>query len=64
VECTRVTGDDCYVMTAHLRDVTHLEEVIDRFTALGQTTTSIAQSSPVPRRGLALGPDALRATTT
>jgi Lrp/AsnC family leucine-responsive transcriptional regulator len=64
VECTRVTGDDCYVMTAHLRDVAHLEEVIDRFTALGQTTTSIAQSAPVPRRGLALGPDALRATTT
>jgi Lrp/AsnC family leucine-responsive transcriptional regulator len=58
VECTRVTGDDCYVMTAHLRDVGHLEEVIDRFAVLGQTTTSIAQSAPVPRRGLAL------ATTT
>src|SRR4051794_14976509 len=27
VECHRVTGDDCYVMTAHVRDVTHLEEV-------------------------------------
>ena len=64
VECTRVTGDDCYVMTAHLRDVGHLEEVIDRFAVLGQTTTSIAQSSPVPRRGLALEADALRATTT
>jgi Lrp/AsnC family transcriptional regulator, leucine-responsive regulatory protein len=54
VECRRVTGDDCYVMTAHVRDVGHLEEVIDRFAALGQTTTSIVQSSPVPRRGLAL----------
>ncbi len=29
-------------------------EVIDRFAVLGQTTTSIMQSSPVPRRGLAL----------
>jgi Lrp/AsnC family leucine-responsive transcriptional regulator len=58
VECRRVTGDDCYVMTAHLRDVEHLEEVIDRFVVLGQTTSSIAQSSPVPRRGLDL------ATTT
>ena len=47
VECHRVTGDDCYVMRAHLRDVMHLEEVIDRFTVLGQTTTSIMQSSPV-----------------
>ena len=52
VECHRVTGDDCYVMRAHLRDVLHLEEVIDRFTVLGQTTTSIMQSSPVPGRPL------------
>ena len=50
VECHRVTGEDCYVMRAHLRDVLHLEEVIDRFTVLGQTTTSIMQSSPVPGR--------------
>jgi Lrp/AsnC family leucine-responsive transcriptional regulator len=54
VECRRVTGDDCYVMTAHLRDVEHLEEVIDRFVVLGQTTTSIVQSSPVARRALEL----------
>jgi Lrp/AsnC family transcriptional regulator, leucine-responsive regulatory protein len=54
VDCRRVTGDDCYVMTAHVRDVEHLEEVIDHFVALGQTTTSIVQSAPVPRRGLAL----------
>jgi Lrp/AsnC family leucine-responsive transcriptional regulator len=53
VECHRVTGDDCYVMKAHLRDVEHLEEVIDRFAALGQTTSSIMQSSPVPQRPLA-----------
>jgi Lrp/AsnC family leucine-responsive transcriptional regulator len=54
VECHRVTGDDCYVMRAHLRDVMHLEGVIDRFTPLGQTTTSIMQSSPVPGRPLDL----------
>jgi Lrp/AsnC family leucine-responsive transcriptional regulator len=54
VDCVRVTGEDCYFVTAHLRDVTHLEQVIDRFAPLGQTTTSIAQSAPVPRRGLAL----------
>jgi Lrp/AsnC family leucine-responsive transcriptional regulator len=53
VECHRVTGDDCYVMTAWVRDVTHLEEVIDAFASYGQTTTSILQSSPVPRRALA-----------
>ena len=52
VECRRSTGEDCYIATAHVRDVEHLEEVIDHFTALGQTTTSIVQSSPVPRRGV------------
>ena len=45
-------------MKVHVRSVEHLEEVIDRFTPYGQTTTSIIQSSPVPRRGLELGPEA------
>jgi Lrp/AsnC family transcriptional regulator, leucine-responsive regulatory protein len=54
VECQRITGDDCYVMTAHVRSVEHLEEVIDRFTPYGQTTTSIVQSAPVPLRGMTL----------
>jgi Lrp/AsnC family leucine-responsive transcriptional regulator len=55
VECLRVTGDDCFVMRAHVRDVEHLEQVIDRFVVIGDTTTSIVQSAPVPRRPLALG---------
>jgi Lrp/AsnC family leucine-responsive transcriptional regulator len=55
VECHRVTGEDCYVMTAYVRDVEHLETVIDQFAAYGQTTSSIMQSAPVPRRGLSLG---------
>jgi Lrp/AsnC family leucine-responsive transcriptional regulator len=54
VECRRITGDDCYVMLAHVRSVEHLEEVIDQFAAYGQTTTSIVQSSPVPPRGVLL----------
>ena len=54
VECHRITGDDCYIMKIHVRDVEHLEEVIDRFAGYGQTTTSIMQSSPVPGRGVAL----------
>ena len=52
VECHRVTGDDCYIAFAYVRDVEHLERVIDRFTPHGQTTTSIMQSSPVPRRAV------------
>jgi Lrp/AsnC family transcriptional regulator, leucine-responsive regulatory protein len=55
VECHRITGDDCYLMKAYVRDVDHMEEVIDRFAIYGQTTTSIVQSSPVPRRSVPLG---------
>lgn len=54
VECHRITGEDCYLIKAHLRSVAHLEEVIDQFVLYGQTTTSIVQSSPVPARGVAL----------
>ena len=31
VECQRVTGEDCFFMKAHVRDVAHMEELIDRF---------------------------------
>jgi Lrp/AsnC family leucine-responsive transcriptional regulator len=61
VECHRITGDDCFVLRAHVRDVDHLEEVIDRFTLFGQTTTSIVQSAPVPARGVPLGVEAAAA---
>jgi Lrp/AsnC family leucine-responsive transcriptional regulator len=53
VECHRITGEDCYFKKAHVRDVEHMEEVIDQFAVYGQTTTSILQSSPVPRRHVA-----------
>ncbi len=62
VDCRRITGDDCYIMTAHVRSVEHLEEVIDRFAAHGQTTTSIVQSAPVDDRGLFLEGDARQET--
>jgi Lrp/AsnC family transcriptional regulator, leucine-responsive regulatory protein len=57
VDCRRITGEDCYIMTAHVRSVEHLEEVIDRFAVHSQTTTSIVQSAPVPSRGIALALD-------
>jgi len=55
VECQRITGEDCFFMKAHVRSVEHLEEIIDRFVLFGQTTTSLVQSAPVPRRGVHLG---------
>jgi Lrp/AsnC family transcriptional regulator, leucine-responsive regulatory protein len=52
VECHRITGDDCFFIKAYVRDVEHLEEVIDQFVIYGQTTSSIMQTSPVPLRGV------------
>ncbi|GAB3415589.1 Lrp/AsnC family transcriptional regulator [Flindersiella endophytica] len=56
VECYRMTGDDCYYFTMHLRTVDQLEPILDRFTPYGRTTTSLIQSAPVPRRPLPLRP--------
>ena len=56
VECHRITGEDCYFMKAFVRDVEHLEEVIDAFAVYGQTTSSIMQTSPVPARAVSLEP--------
>jgi Lrp/AsnC family leucine-responsive transcriptional regulator len=57
-ECYRITGDDCYLVRLHLRSIDELEDMLDRFTPYGQTTTSIIHSAPVPRRGPPLEPTA------
>ena len=54
VECHRVTGEDCYVAKLHLRSMDDLEGILDRFAAVGQTTTSIVHSAPVAARPLPL----------
>jgi Lrp/AsnC family leucine-responsive transcriptional regulator len=60
VECHRITGEDCFLIKVQVEAVDGLEEILDLFLPHGQTTTSIVQSSPVPRRSLPLSP-ALRA---
>jgi Lrp/AsnC family leucine-responsive transcriptional regulator len=50
VECHRITGEDCFFLKLHLRSIDDLEEILDRFTPFGRTTTSIVHSSPVERR--------------
>lgn len=54
VECHRITGEDCFIIKAHIRSLDDLDGLLDRFLVHGQTTTSIAQSSPVPARQLPL----------
>jgi Lrp/AsnC family transcriptional regulator, leucine-responsive regulatory protein len=52
IECHDVTGDDCITMTAALRSVEHLRELIARLAPYGASNTSIVLSSPVPRRAI------------
>jgi len=54
VECHRITGEDCFILKLHIAALDELDRVLDRFLAYGQTTTSLVQSSPVPRRNLPL----------
>ena len=54
VACHCITGEDCFLLELHLRDMDDLEEILDRFVLFGQTTTSIVHSSPVARRPLPL----------
>lgn len=58
VECHRITGEDCFILKLHLDAIGNLDNVLDRFLAYGQTTTSIVQSSPVPLRAPPLPPKA------
>ena len=54
VDCYRITGEDCFFVKLHLRSMDDLEEILDRFIVLGQTTTSIVHSTPVAGRPLPL----------
>jgi Lrp/AsnC family leucine-responsive transcriptional regulator len=51
-ECYRITGEDCYFLKLYLRSIEELEPILDRFTPLGRTTTSIVNATPVARRPL------------
>ncbi len=50
--CHRITGDESFVIEAHLVSVRHLEALIDKLSAFGATATSTVLSSPVERRDL------------
>lgn len=50
VTCDRVSGEDCFVARAHVRNVAEMEAVIDRIVPFGATNSSIVQSSPVHER--------------
>ena len=49
-ECHRITGEDCFFLKVHLRSIDELGPLLDRFLAYGETTTSLINASPIPRR--------------
>jgi len=49
-ECHRITGEDCFYLKLHLRSIDDLTELLDRFLAFGETTTSIINASPILHR--------------
>jgi Lrp/AsnC family transcriptional regulator, leucine-responsive regulatory protein len=50
LECHRGTGGDSFIMRVVVSSVEHLQQVIDRLTPYGITTTTIVLSSPVKGR--------------
>ncbi len=50
LECHRATGGDSFILKVCVADVEHLQNLIDRLTPYGITTTSIVLSSPVKSR--------------
>jgi Lrp/AsnC family leucine-responsive transcriptional regulator len=49
-ECHRITGEDCFYLKVYLRSIDELSDLLDRFLVYGETTTSIVNASPIPRR--------------
>ncbi len=50
LECRRGTGGDSFIMKVAVSNVEHLQNLIDKLTPYGITTTSIVLSSPVKSR--------------
>jgi Lrp/AsnC family transcriptional regulator, leucine-responsive regulatory protein len=56
-ECHRITGEDCFYIKVYLRSIDELSSLLDRFLAYGETTTSLINASPIPRRDPPLDSD-------
>ena len=52
LECHRGTGGDSFIIKVAVSSVEHLQQVIDKLTPYGITTTAIVLSSPVKRRAV------------
>jgi Lrp/AsnC family transcriptional regulator, leucine-responsive regulatory protein len=49
-ECSKVTGDDCFIARLCLRSIGHLDGILDKIAQKAETNTSIVKSHTVVRR--------------
>ncbi|MEZ5167071.1 MAG: Lrp/AsnC family transcriptional regulator [Acidimicrobiales bacterium] len=54
IECHRVTGSESHVLRVRVRDVGHLNEIVERFWEHGDTITNLVTTTPVPTRTVPL----------
>ena len=52
LECHHLSGADSFILKVIVSSIPHLETLVTRLGAYGQTTTSIVLSSPLTRRNL------------
>jgi len=52
VECHRVTGSESHVMRVRVRDMEHLNDIVEDFWEFGDTITSVVTTTPVPVRAV------------
>ena len=50
VVCHRATGSESHVMRVRVRDVDHLNDVVEQFWEFGDTITNLVTTTPVPVR--------------
>jgi Lrp/AsnC family transcriptional regulator, leucine-responsive regulatory protein len=49
-QCSKVTGDDCFIAHLSLRSIGQLDGILDKITDKAETNTSIVKSQTVRRR--------------
>ncbi len=60
MECHHVTGEDSFHLKLVASSIAHLEELVGKLSAFGQTTTSIVLSTSLSRNLAGLKPAGLR----
>jgi Lrp/AsnC family leucine-responsive transcriptional regulator len=52
IECHSVTGEDCMTMTAIVKSVAHLQQLIARLSEHGSSTTVTVLDTPITQRAI------------